>query len=1436
MDIIKRPYEISLWKDELTWVGKSGKEYTDSSNLPEEIVNQYYKEVRLCTIGSDTMDTPARCVNPKLVQKVNGENSLTFTMYYQYIDPITGLKTQNPFIEHMANERKIKLRLGPAALTEHDDTCKWFDFIIKNTQENSDSGAFTYTCKDQFVTELSKTGFEIELDNELENNMGTIDVLAESILEGSDWKLDLEGTKPLNQYVEEPLYQIQLNSSIEARQLENPLEVIELGQGDYIYAFYDNIANERDTVQFLYSSIRGDGKSIFATDDDLVIDREQYPNWFIENVTYNEGKPSFALSSFITSEYRGERLVRQRQTKYDSTIDKYVNVYKKKGEDDKYYGYTESEYKTSGATLNYVANPSSFSSTTGWETDSNLLDYTLKTFENEDGSYQTFLACEQLKSGALVKNAGIGGNRAKIKKFTAGEEYILRIKYAREVSSEVKYVDTPAEGFFAKICKYSIDKDSGRYVLGDQYFEFNAIPQPRTNDVEKRFVEDHYEFVYYEPKNYLYFKARCNESISETELKDWDFKVGLFFNFGAENKIYIEDAQVFPYSEYQEQLNDETLTYLCVPNGKLFSEVKTRYIYYKPNNSWKSIEDLITSDSGYEPNPDYVQLYGTESKLSGVTEFTKVRSISGKESNRFNLIQDLCETFECWSRLYAVRNQITGEILRDEDNRQKKFVSFHEYAGEDKSIGFTYGVNSKSIQRTVDSANIVTKMIVKDNANEFAPNGFCSIAQADENTIGENFLIDFSHYYRHKMLDENLVNNDLLLKSGSNLGYFTILKEKNLERDAKIDIQSGLINTISQYEAQYTTYKTSFDSAKEEKILIEQDTAKYLGKDVADNFKKIVTELLEEEYKDDSKLSSYWVKWCQCQNIIESHEELYLNAEYYLNQAKEQYDAITEYLEELAEEKRALALRFYKKYSNFIQEGSWIKEDYTDPNLYYLDAQSVLHTSAMPKVTYSINVVDVSPLKGYEAYQFDIGDKTYVQDVEFFGWSRVNQSVPYRQEVIISEITSELDSPEKEQIKVQNYKNQFEDLFQRITAQTQQAEYHTGEYARAASIVQTDGTIAATAIASSLANNSFKLSNANNQSVVWDRTGLTTTNLNNPSEMIRIIGGGVFLSSDGGQTWRTGISSAGINTAYLTTGQINTDKIYIMNGSVPAFRWDEKGLSAYYQSEGGYSTNKFVRFDHNGLYGILASDEWTGKDEDIHDNASFALTWSGFSLKNENGSVRISTDQDIQVLQDSIERIKIGRLDNTDNPDYGIRIKNADGSTVMETDGEGELWLKDRLHIGDTQFDSMVEIGYLSGVRAGTNKHEVIRAGDSNNSSDTPFVVYEDGRIVANYIEANGGRIGNMTIAQVENAAYEVVITSNKGASMLEGTVVELTAHLYCGGQEITKGLTYQWYTPEGDLSQKTEWKLILEPIDFNGAGYIQYGCRITMSQEENNE
>jgi hypothetical protein len=76
-------------------------------------------------------------------------------------------------------------------------------------------------------------------------------------------------------------------------------------------------------------------------------------------------------------------------------------------------------------------------------------------------------------------------------------------------------------------------------------------------------------------------------------------------------------------------------------------------------------------------------------------------------------------------------------------------------------------------------------------------------------------------------------------------------------------------------------------------------------------------------------------------------------------------------------------------------------------------------------------VLALSALPDYECFDFDVGEKTYAEDPEFFGEKA-------KEEVIIAEMSENLDDPSKNTIKVQNFKNQFQDLFQKITATVQQ--------------------------------------------------------------------------------------------------------------------------------------------------------------------------------------------------------------------------------------------------------------------------------------------------------------------------------------------------------------------------------------------------------------
>jgi hypothetical protein len=184
------------------------------------------------------METPIRVFDPKLVTNINGSATLTFSIYYRYYDEETESFYNHPYIKYLTNERKIKLRHGALG----DPGTKWYDLIIKNIQEDSNNKTFTYTAKDIFINELSKSGFNLVFDPELENNIGDIGTLADRVLEGSDWIRS--SADKLAETTQEPLYKVRLGKSIKAKRVDNDGEEITILANDFLYAFYSVITNE----------------------------------------------------------------------------------------------------------------------------------------------------------------------------------------------------------------------------------------------------------------------------------------------------------------------------------------------------------------------------------------------------------------------------------------------------------------------------------------------------------------------------------------------------------------------------------------------------------------------------------------------------------------------------------------------------------------------------------------------------------------------------------------------------------------------------------------------------------------------------------------------------------------------------------------------------------------------------------------------------------------------------------------------------------------------------------------------------------------------------------------------------------------------------------------------------------------------------------------
>jgi hypothetical protein len=218
-------------------------------------------------------------------------------------------------------------------------------------------------------------------------------------------------------------------------------------------------------------------------------------------------------------------------------------------------------------------------------------------------------------------------------------------------------------------------------------------------------------------------------------LKDKD--IGIFYISPEGKTVYIKSWEIYPYKTVTDS---EGNSYFCTPDSALEARVEEKEIYYDKELSYTSREDLPLLPS----TNTYIPYYGDDKDKAAPYE--KTRSITAKESNRFNLLQSLSELFESWACFKIDHDETTGEILLDNNYRQKKWVSYKQQLGQDNPVGFTYGINLKSIKRTLNSNGTISKIIVKDNANSFAKNGYCSIARALENPSGENAIYNFDYY------------------------------------------------------------------------------------------------------------------------------------------------------------------------------------------------------------------------------------------------------------------------------------------------------------------------------------------------------------------------------------------------------------------------------------------------------------------------------------------------------------------------------------------------------------------------------------------------------------------------------------------------------------------------------------------------------------------
>lgn len=1472
-ELLIKPYEISVWEDKLTQNG--------------------FEEKKLAIIGSDTMTGPNKVYEPVFTKKTNGEKTLTFSLKYKYFDPYIGADgVVNPFAALLINERKVKL---------HYDN-QWYEFIIKDHSESSDGLIWTYTCIDAFVLELSKNGYNITFDSELNNNQGTARELAKKTLENTDWRLG--GAEIGKQLIAEPIYKATL-SSITGINIINTSEdgTPTPAAGSAIYLFYTYVKNQDGKfVQFI---IR-DNNRRYAIDDKNVITDTNFR--ITTELTYKNN--GFYLNNTkiisigdIETQYQANRLAYGQLTTYDPIMGRTVDRFKMG--DREVYKYTDYTYTTSDVVMNYIVNGDNFNtledgSLQGWNPYVDSTDTVQKlelVTKPELGTNKALVDITKLSqiegflkvhfNGALtlnyenaIFNDGIHSNTAFIKSISQGDKFLFRWRAAEGTINNLqssnnlrlivaKYTqDDPTRwGYYYKhidpnniVLQFegtpqrlnniikggyittTTDDETGQTV--EVYMLNDVAQEPSTKYVyinsnnNKSYFWDgeHHSFVEVTNNNYrpyYYLTATAQKAVSNTTLTDPSQRYGIFIYTDSDaGDYFIQDIQL---TRYIEDANGEPVLIGNIPTA---TSNPTEYYYLKPSSgsaaedieTYTSIEALQEGIGSFDP---VVPLYNENSE--------KNLSISVSQSNCFNILQTIAETFECWVDL-IVEHDNRGSIIYDTDG-PRKFVYLKEYVGHDNYAGFKYGVNVQSIERTINSDEIVTKLIVDQSQSDYTDEGYVSIANAPSNPSGESYILNFDYYYNQELLNrteserdriafvENLttINNSLkalekkrrdleatVLSLESKLNVFTELIEtaKDTKSQAIEDFEYLTGQTYEAYRQTHTSLDAD-DQLTEEETVLETLGNLYNSSAVINNYAGLLTNIESEYEEKENELygyKNYNVKvWVDKDELNQRHVFVELNdylpgvgftlgtlnqestisikywdivsedtqllfvapngytisqSTYNINDNKvakfkiissETTEGIEDQIEDLIEQKTELINEFENKYRRFISEGTWNSTDYIDSERYYLDALQVSNTSAQPTVSYSINVVEISQLEGFEDYLFDAGDKTYIEDTEFFGWANVDGVLtPAREEVIVSEVEWHLDEPDQNVITVQNYKTRFEDLFQRISAAVQTVQYNEATYAKITSLLDANGTInqdVLLAAMNNLAGKEYSLTSDGSIQIHGDE--ILIQNLNNMSNRMVLNSEGLRISSDGGRTWTTAIDGRGINIGTVYTGKLNTDQIVIGSETNPSFRWDKSGISAYKSHadiETGadvYDLQTFVRYDQYGLYGIKNNSTFKASSlNDVKNKAHFAVTWDGFFIRNSytNGRVEITSDNDFQVIKTvngvDQERIKIGALEKDIDGEptkYGIRIKNSNDIETFVTGDDGNITITGTINALGGNFTGLVRVGQQDQDHIkidGTNAS--ISTSNYQDGAGYGWIINKDGDAVFNNITARG--------------------------------------------------------------------------------------------------
>lgn len=247
----------------------------------------------------------------------------------------------------------------------------------------------------------------------------------------------------------------------------------------------------------------------------------------------------------------------------------------------------------------------------------------------------------------------------------------------------------------------------------------------------------------------LYCKITC-EGLAFHELGKIGYKVSL-----TAEDFYEEDKKLFSENGISAH---PTLQYWLDHFIKPWNdEEAVRHLnqwYYIVDMDWSSYSQLEGGDARAvdkvyeEPYTSSWEL-GDNIILSRDVKIAqeKERLVDLKESNYYNLTQDLAKSFDIFCRYEYEHDSnyyITARKIIFYNNFSKEKIEIEEGI-ESLYLNISYPYETSEITRETDSTDLITKMFVQETEYEYSDSNISTIANAEANKTKEDYLLNFDY-------------------------------------------------------------------------------------------------------------------------------------------------------------------------------------------------------------------------------------------------------------------------------------------------------------------------------------------------------------------------------------------------------------------------------------------------------------------------------------------------------------------------------------------------------------------------------------------------------------------------------------------------------------------------------------------------------------------